>query len=125
MKRKKSTTPIIDKYGKDLTKLAVDQELDPVIGREKEIERIVAILSRRTKNNPVLLGEPGVGKSAVVEGLAIAIIDGTIPNILAGKRVVCLDLPGMVAGTKYRGEFEERVKNAIDEIKADKNIIVH
>ncbi len=122
--RGKADTPTLDQFGKDLTKMARDGELDPVIGRKTEIERIVQILSRRTKNNPVLIGEPGVGKSAVAEGLAQCIVDGTIPDILKDKRVVTLDLAGMIAGTKYRGEFEERVKAAMDELKKAKNVIL-
>jgi ATP-dependent Clp protease ATP-binding subunit ClpC len=117
-------TPKLDKFGKDLTKAAKDGELDPVIGRQKEIERIIQILSRRTKNNPVLIGEPGVGKSAIAEGLAQRIVDGSIPELLRNKRVVTLDLAGMIAGTKYRGEFEERLKEAISELKAAGNVIL-
>ncbi|MDD6883450.1 MAG: ATP-dependent Clp protease ATP-binding subunit, partial [Eubacteriales bacterium] len=117
-------TPLLDQYARDLTKAAKAGELDPVIGRMKEIERIVQILSRRTKNNPVLIGEPGVGKSAIVEGLAQLIAEGNIPEILRGKRVVSLDLPGMLAGAKYRGEFEERLKNAMAEIKKAGNIVL-
>jgi len=114
----------VEKYGKDLTKLAKDGLLDPVIGREKEIERVIQILSRRTKNNPCLIGEPGVGKTAMAEGLAQKIIEGEVPETIKGKRVVTLDLTGMVAGTKYRGEFEERLKNAIDELIAAKDTIL-
>ncbi len=110
-------TPVLNQYGKDLTRLAREGELDPVIGRENEIQRIIQILSRRTKNNPVLIGDPGVGKSAIIEGLAQRIASGNIPELLKNKRVVTLDLGGMLAGTKYRGEFEERIKNAIDELK--------
>ncbi len=117
-------TPTLDKYGKDLTKLARDGDLDPVIGRTDEIVRIIQILSRRTKNNPVLIGDPGVGKSAIVEGLAQRIVAGDIPETLKNKRVVTLDLGGMLAGTKYRGEFEERIKGALDELKADKSTIL-
>ena len=114
----------LDKFGRDLTKAAKNGEIDPVIGREKEIERVIQILSRRTKNNPVLIGEPGVGKTAVAEGLALEIANGTVPEILRDKRVVALDLTGMVAGAKYRGDFEERIKAAIDEVKNSKNIIL-
>ena len=114
----------LDKFGRDLTKAAKNGEIDPVIGREKEIERVIQILSRRTKNNPVLIGEPGVGKTAVAEGLALEIANGTVPEILRDKRVVALDLTGMVAGAKYRGDFEERIKSAIDEVKNSKNIIL-
>ncbi len=117
-------TPMLDTYARDLTKAAQAGELDPVIGRAKEIERIVQILSRRTKNNPVLIGEPGVGKSSIAEGLAQKIIDGNIPEILRGKRLVSLDLPGMLAGAKYRGEFEERLKNTMAEIRRSGNVIL-
>lgn len=119
-----SDTPMLDAYARDLTRAAKNGELDPVIGRAKEIERIVQILSRRTKNNPVLIGEPGVGKSSIVEGLAEKIIDGNIPEILRGKRVVSLDLPGMLAGAKYRGEFEERLKNTMAEIRRTGNVVL-
>jgi len=121
---KNEGTPTLDNFARDLTKAAENNELDPVIGRAKEIERIVQILSRRTKNNPVLIGEPGVGKSAIVEGLATLIVEGNIPEILRGKRVVSLDLAGMLAGAKYRGEFEERLKNAMAEIKNAGNVIL-
>ena len=117
-------TPTLDKYGKDLTRLARDGELDPVIGRGEEISRIIQVLSRRTKNNPVLIGDPGVGKTAIIEGLAQRIVSGDIPEILKDKRVVTLDLGGMLAGTKYRGEFEERIKTAIDELIASGNTIL-
>ena len=106
-------TPVLNKYGRDLTRQAKNGELDPVIGRENEIQRIIQILSRRTKNNPVLIGDPGVGKSAIIEGLAQRIASGNIPEPLKNKRVVSLDLGGMVAGTKYRGDFEERIKAAL------------
>ena len=114
----------ISKYGVDLTELALKNKLDPVIGRKSEIDRIIQILSRRTKNNPVLIGEPGVGKSAVVEGLAQAIIKGNVPEILNGKTVFSLDLAGMVAGARYRGDFEERLKEIIEVVKKDGNIIL-
>ena len=114
----------LDKFGRDLTKAAHNGEIDPVIGREKEIERVIQILSRRTKNNPVLIGEPGVGKTAVAEGLALEIAKGNVPEILRDKRVVSLDLTGMVAGAKYRGDFEERIKAAIDEVKSSGNVIL-
>ena len=117
-------TPILDQFSRDLTAAARAGELDPVIGREREIERIVQILSRRRKNNPVLIGEPGVGKSAIVEGLAQLIVEENIPEILRGKRVVSLDLAAMLAGAKYRGEFEERLKNAMAEIRKNGNIIM-
>jgi len=117
-------TPILDQFSRDLTAAARSGELDPVIGREKEIERIVQILSRRRKNNPVLIGEPGVGKSAIVEGLAQLIVEENIPEILRGRRVVSLDLASMLAGAKYRGEFEERLKNAMGEMHKAGNIIM-
>ncbi|HEX5597616.1 MAG TPA: AAA family ATPase, partial [Micromonosporaceae bacterium] len=111
-------TPTLDQYGQDLTELARADEIDPVIGRSQEIEQAVEILSRRTKNNPVLIGEAGVGKTAIVEGLAQRIADGEVPQTLEGKRVIQLDLAGLVAGTRYRGDFEERLKKVIDEIRA-------
>ncbi len=119
-----SNTPTLDQYGKDYTKAAQQSELDPIIGRDKEIERIEQILSRRTKNNPVLIGDPGVGKSAVVEGLAQRIADGNIPELLMGKRLVAVDLAGMLAGAKYRGEFEERIKTVMDEVIKAKDVIL-
>lgn len=121
---KNSSTPELDKYSRDLTEAAKAGEIDPVIGREEEIQRVIQILSRRTKNNPVLIGEPGVGKTAVAEGLALKITEGTVPELLRGKRVVSLNLTGMIAGTKYRGDFEERIKNVIDELKSAKDIIL-
>ncbi len=117
-------TPKLDKFGRDLTQAAREGELDPVIGRQKEIERVIQILSRRTKNNPVLIGEPGVGKTAIAEGLAQRIVDGSIPELLRDRRVVMLDLSGMIAGTKYRGEFEQRLKDAMEEIQKAGNIIL-
>ncbi len=117
-------TPKLDKFGRDLTEAARQGELDPVIGRQKEIERVIQILSRRTKNNPVLIGEPGVGKTAIAEGLAQRIIDGSIPELLRDKRVVTLDLSGMIAGTKYRGEFEQRLKDAMEEVTKAGNVIL-
>ncbi|MBP8614487.1 MAG: ATP-dependent Clp protease ATP-binding subunit [Firmicutes bacterium] len=120
----RKSTPTLDAYGRDLTELAAQGKLDPVIGREKEIQRVIEILSRRTKNNPVLIGEPGVGKTAIVEGLAQAIKAGNVPEMLKGKRVVGLDLAAMVAGTKYRGEFEERLKKVLEEIKSSGDIIL-
>ena len=119
-----SATKTLDSFSRDLTKAAKDGEIDPVIGREEEIQRIIQILSRRTKNNPCLIGEPGVGKTAVAEGLALKIVRGEVPELLKDKRVVSLDLTGMVAGAKYRGDFEDRIKNAIDEVKKSKNIIL-
>ena len=124
VKRKGGKTPTLDQYGRDLTAEARAGKLDPVIGRAKEIERILQILTRRTKNNPCLIGEPGVGKTAVVEGLALAIAAGNVPELLKNKRVVSLDLTGMVAGTKYRGDFEERVKAAIDEVVKAGDVIL-
>ncbi|MFH1380856.1 MAG: Clp protease N-terminal domain-containing protein, partial [Candidatus Omnitrophota bacterium] len=123
-KTKKGKTPALDAFGRDLTKLAKEGKLDPVIGRQNEIERIIQILARRTKNNPVLLGEAGVGKTAIVEGLAEKIIENNIPEILRNKRIMMLDLALMVAGTKYRGQFEERIKAVMEEIKNSPDIIV-
>ncbi len=123
-KKEKVSTEAIDKFGVDLTEKAKKGEIDPVIGRQKEIDRIIQILLRRTKNNPCLIGEPGVGKTAVAEGLALKIANGDVPELLKGKRVVSLDLTGMIAGTKYRGDFEDRIKNAINEVKASGNIIL-
>ena len=120
----RGATKALNQFGRDLTELAAQGKIDPVIGREQEIQRVVQILSRRTKNNPVLIGEPGVGKTAVAEGLALKIHSGDVPETLKGKRLVSLDLTGMVAGTKYRGDFEERIKNAIEEVKKDGNIIL-
>ncbi|MGC8487655.1 MAG: ATP-dependent Clp protease ATP-binding subunit [Clostridia bacterium] len=117
-------TPTLDLYGRDLTQMAREQKLDPVIGRQKEIERVIQILSRRTKNNPVLIGEPGVGKTAVAEGLAQRIVDAQVPEILKDRRVVALDLGAMLAGSKYRGEFEDRLKRAMNEIREAKNVIL-
>ncbi len=122
--KNKSTTPKLDQFSRDLTEAAKSGELDPVIGRQKEIERVIQILSRRTKNNPVLIGETGVGKTAVAEGLAQRIADGNIPELLKGKRVMALDLSGMLAGAKFRGEFEERLKVAMDEIKKNNKVIL-
>ncbi|MGW3796032.1 Clp protease N-terminal domain-containing protein, partial [Micromonospora arida] len=117
-------TPTLDQYGQDLTDLARNDQIDPVIGRADEIEQAVEILSRRTKNNPVLIGEAGVGKTAIVEGLAERICDGDVPQTLLGKRVVQLDLAGLVAGTRYRGDFEERLKKVIDEIRAHRDELI-
>ena len=120
----KGKTPALNAFGRDLTKLARENHLDPVIGRKDEIERVIQILSRRTKNNPVLLGEAGVGKTAIVEGLAQNIVTGEVPEILKNKRLVVLDLAMMVAGTKYRGQFEERIKSVMNEVRRAKNIIL-
>ncbi|MBL8695622.1 MAG: ATP-dependent Clp protease ATP-binding subunit [Planctomycetes bacterium] len=120
----KSKTPALDAFGRDLTELARENKLDPVIGRKNEIERVVQILSRRSKNNPVLLGEAGVGKTAIVEGLAQLIVKGQVPEILRGKRIVVLDLAMMVAGTKYRGQFEERIKAVMTEVRRAKDVIL-
>jgi ATP-dependent Clp protease ATP-binding subunit ClpC len=117
-------TKTLDQYSRDLSDMARQDKLDPVVGREKEIERVIQILSRRTKNNPVLIGEPGVGKTAIAEGLAQRIVGGNVPEVLLDKRVVTLDMASMVAGTKYRGEFEERLKKAMDEIIAAGNVII-
>ncbi len=114
----------LEKFGRDLTKMAAEGKIDPVIGRQTEIERVIQILSRRTKNNPVLIGEPGVGKTAVAEGLALKIHEGEVPELLKNKRLISLDLTGMVAGSKYRGDFEERIKAAIDEVKKNGNVIL-
>jgi len=121
---KKSKTPTLDEYTRDLTRLAAQNKLDPVIGREEEMERVVQILARRSKNNPVLIGEPGVGKTAIVEGLAQKIARGEISDVLSGKRLLALDLASVIAGTKYRGEFEQRLKNIIDELAAAQDAIV-
>ena len=120
----RKATPTLDEFSRDLTKLAREDKLDPVIGRLREIQRVVQILARRTKNNPVLIGEPGVGKTAIVEGLAQRIVTGDVPEILAGRRVLTLDLASLVAGTKYRGEFEERLKRVMKEIMAANNVIL-
>ena len=119
-----STTPTLDQYSRDLTAMAADGALDPVVGRDKEIARLIQILSRRTKNNPCLVGEPGVGKTAIVEGLAQRIISGMVPDSVKNKRVVVLDLSGMVAGSKYRGEFEERIRNVINEVRSNQGILL-
>ncbi len=119
-----SATPVIDKYGKDITREAAEGRLDPVVGRETEIERLAQILSRRKKNNPVMIGEPGVGKSAIIEGLAKRIVERKVARTLLDKRIVSLDMAAIVAGTKYRGQFEERLKAVIDEVSANKNVIM-
>jgi len=123
-KADRTKTPVLDNFGRDLTKLAHEDKLDPVIGREKEIERVTQILSRRKKNNPVLIGEPGVGKTAIAEGLALRIVQKKVPRILQGKRVVTLDLAGLVAGTKYRGQFEERMKALMNELEKANDVIL-
>ncbi len=120
----KSKTPVLDNFGRDLTKMAEDGKLDPIVGREKEIERVSQILSRRKKNNPILIGEPGVGKSAIAEGLAIRIIQKKVSRVLFNKRVVTLDLAALVAGTKYRGQFEERIKAVLNELEKTPDIIL-
>src|SRR4051795_7971231 len=120
----KSKTPALDSFGRDLTELARQGKLDPVIGRANEIERVIQILCRRQKNNPVLLGEAGVGKTAIVEGFAQMVVNGEVPELLRDKRIVVLDLAMMVAGTKYRGQFEERIKAVMNEVKRAKNTIL-
>ena len=121
---KKSTTPFIDQFGEDLTKMAADGKLDPIIGREKEVYRICQILSRRKKNNPIILGDPGVGKTALIEAIAQRIVDKKVAMTLLNKRIVSLNISNIVAGTKYRGEFEERMKNIVDELKENRDVIV-
>lgn len=123
-KNRRTSTPTLDQFGRDLTAMAKENKLDPVVGREKEIERVIQVLSRRTKNNPVLIGEPGVGKTAIAEGLAQRIEEKQVPEILFDKRVVTLDMSGLVAGSKYRGEFEERLKKVMEEIRQAGNIIL-
>src|SRR3979411_314773 len=122
--KKPSKTPLLDQFGRDLTEMARKNALDPVIGREMEIERVIQILSRRTKNNPALIGEPGVGKTAIAEGLAQQIVLGNVPESLMHKRVLTLDMGALVAGTKYRGEFEERLKKILDEIRSSKEVVL-
>ncbi|WP_339903969.1 ATP-dependent Clp protease ATP-binding subunit, partial [uncultured Cyclobacterium sp.] len=120
----KSRTPVLDNFGRDLTRMAEEDKLDPIIGREKEIERVAQILSRRKKNNPILIGEPGVGKTAIAEGLALRIIQKKVSRVLFNKRVVTLDLASLVAGTKYRGQFEERMKAVMNELEKSPNVIL-
>ena len=123
-KMEKSKTPVLDNFGRDLTQLALDDKLDPVVGREKEIERVAQVLSRRKKNNPVLIGEPGVGKTAIAEGLAMRIVQRNVSRVLFGKRIVTLDLAALVAGTKYRGQFEERMKAVMNELEKSPDVIL-
>src|SRR5690349_13791093 len=120
----KSRTPVLDNFGRDLTKLAEEGKLDPIVGREKEIERVAQVLSRRKKNNPILIGEPGVGKTAIAEGLALRIIQKKVSRVLFNKRVVTLDLASLVAGTKYRGQFEERMKAVMNELEKSPDVIL-
>ena len=120
----KSSTPVLDNFGRDLTKMASDDKLDPIVGREKEIERVSQILSRRKKNNPILIGEPGVGKSAIAEGLALRIVQRKVSRVLFNKRIISLDLAALVAGTKYRGQFEERMKAILNELEVNSDIIL-
>ena len=122
-KKEKSKTPLVDQLATDLTAMAEENKLDPVIGRRTEIERVIQILARRTKNNPALIGQPGVGKTAIIEGLAQRIIDGRVPDILQNKRVLQLDVGSLVAGTMYRGQFEERLKRVIEELKSSDAIL--
>ena len=123
-KGKKSKTPFLDHFGRDLTHLAREGKLDPVIGRQQEIERVTQILSRRKKNNPILIGDPGVGKTAIAEGLAQCIIEKRVPQILADRRLVTLDMGGVVAGTKYRGQFEERIKAVMNELQQNPDVVI-
>ncbi len=123
-KPERTKTPVLDNFGRDLTKMAAEDKLDPIVGREKEIERVSQVLSRRKKNNPVLIGEPGVGKTAIAEGLALRIVQKKVPRILYEKRVVTLDLAALVAGTKYRGQFEERMKAVMNELEKAKDVIL-
>ncbi|NTV92985.1 MAG: ATP-dependent Clp protease ATP-binding subunit, partial [Chlorobiaceae bacterium] len=120
----RTKTPVLDNFGRDITRLALDDKLDPIIGREKEIERVAQVLSRRKKNNPVLIGEPGVGKTAIAEGLALKIVQRKVSRVLYDKRVVALDLAALVAGTKYRGQFEERMKALMNELERSRDVIL-
>ena len=119
----KSKTPVLDNFGRDITKAAEEGRLDPIVGRDREMERIAQILSRRKKNNPILIGEPGVGKSAIAEGLALRIVDRKVSRALFNKRIVTLDLASLVAGTKYRGQFEERMKAVLNELEKNLEVI--
>ena len=121
---KEEKTPTLDHFSRDITLLAKKGKLDPVIGREKEIERVAQVLARRKKNNPVLIGEPGVGKTAIIEGLAQRIVRKTVPRLLHNKRILSLDLAALVSGTKYRGQFEERLKSIMNELESRKNLII-
>src|SRR5438876_445561 len=123
-KEEKVETPALNQFGRDLTQFAREGKLDPVIGRDSEIERVVQVLTRRKKNNPVLIGEPGVGKTAIAEGLAQRIVEGKVPEILKDRRIVTLDLAAVVAGTKYRGQFEERLKAVMNEIRDSRDTII-
>ena len=123
-KTQKSKTPMLDSFSRDITQVALENRLDPIIGRDQEIERVSQILTRRKKNNPVLIGEPGVGKTAIIEGLALRIIKKTGPRLLWEQRVVALDMAGLIAGTKYRGQFEERIKGMIQELENSSDVIV-
>src|SRR5574343_2026840 len=120
----KSKTPVLDSFSRDLTRAAEDGKLDPIVGREQEIERVSQILSRRKKNNPILIGEPGVGKSAIVEGLALRIIQRKVSRVLFDKRVISLDMASIVAGTKYRGQFEERIQAILNELQKNTDVIL-
>ncbi len=124
MSDSKSKTPVLDNFGRDVTRAAEEGRLDPIVGRQKELERIAQILSRRKKNNPILIGEPGVGKSAIAEGLASRIVERKVSRALFGKRIITLDLASLVAGTKYRGQFEERMKAVLNELEKNPDIII-
>jgi ATP-dependent Clp protease ATP-binding subunit ClpC len=124
VQRDKSETPTLDQFGRDLTRLAQDNKLDPIIGRDREISRVIQILCRRKKNNPVLIGEPGVGKTAIIEGLGQRIVENKVPELLRDRRITTLDLASIVAGTKYRGQFEERLKTIINEIRDNEQVII-
>jgi ATP-dependent Clp protease ATP-binding subunit ClpC len=123
-KSKNKSTPILDNFSVDVTKMAIDGKIDPVIGRDRTIKRVAQILARKKKNNPVIIGEPGVGKTTIVEGLSLKIVNGNAPRTLLNKRIVSLDLTSLVAGTKYRGQFEERIKGIVDELMEVDNVIL-